>query len=237
VIAVPAIDLRQGACVQLVGGSYQAERVRWKDPMAVAERWRSTGFGHLHVVDLDRATDRGDNRAAIARLAELPEITVQVGGGLRSEEAIAEVFDWGAATVVAGTRAIEEPDWLDRVSRQWPDRIVVAADARGTKILTRGWTGSTGLEITDVLRRLEDLPLAGILVTAVHVEGRLAGPDVDLIATAVTSTRHPIQASGGITTLDDLARLEKAGVTRAIIGMALYTGRLDGERAAKEFRA
>ncbi len=235
-IAVPAVDLRQGTCVQLVGGSYQQERVRWRDPVAVAERWRETGFGHLHLVDLDRATDRGDHRTVIAEIAKLDGLTVQVGGGLRSEEAVAEVLEWGAVTAVVGTRAIEEPEWTELVATRWPGRIVVAADARGTRVLTRGWTGSTGLEVTEVLRRLEDLPLAGVLVTAVHVEGRLAGPDVDLIAAAVTSTRHPIHASGGITTHQDLERLERAGAVRAIIGMALYTGRLDGERAAKEFR-
>jgi len=237
VIAVPAVDLREGACVQLVGGNYAAERVRWPDPVAVAERWRGLGFRQLHLVDLDRATERGDHRAVIAAIASLEGIAVQVGGGLRSEEAIGEVLDWGAGTAVVGTRAVEDPDWLEIVAQRWAGRIVVAADVRGCKVVTRGWAESSGIAIEDLLGRLEDLPLAGVLVTAVHAEGRLAGPDLELTATAVAATRHPIQASGGITTRDDLEHLQRRGAAKAIVGMALYTGRLDGPQAAKEFGA
>jgi phosphoribosylformimino-5-aminoimidazole carboxamide ribotide isomerase len=235
VIAVPAVDLREGACVQLVGGSYQDERVRLPDPVAVAERWREVGFRRLHVIDLDRATGRGDHRSVIAVMTKRDGVAVQVGGGLRSEEAIAEVLAWGATTAVIGTRAIEDPAWLELVARRWAGRLVVAADVRDREVVTHGWAGSSGLDVVDLLRRLDQLPLAGVLVTAVHVEGRLQGPDLPLISAAVAGSRHPIQASGGITTRADLDALRRVGAATAIVGMALYTGRLDERSVAEEF--
>jgi phosphoribosylformimino-5-aminoimidazole carboxamide ribotide isomerase len=236
-IAVPAIDLRDGACVQLVGGDYRAERVRWPDPVAVAEGWRAAGFTRLHLVDLDRATDRGDHRELIARIARIEGLAVQVGGGLRTDDAVAEVLQWGATSAVVGTRAIEDPAWLDRVARRWAGQVVLAADVRGRRLATRGWAESAATDLDDLWPRLEDLPLAGVLVTAIHLEGRLNGPDLPLIAAAVAATRHPIQASGGIARLEDLDQLRRAGAAKAIIGMALYTGHLASQRVAREFGA
>jgi len=235
VIAVPAVDLRDGACVQLVGGSYDQERVRLPDPVAVAERWREVGFRRLHVVDLDRATGRGDHRGVIAGIARLEGVAVQVGGGLRTEESVAEVLDWGAAAAVVGTRAVEDQAWLGTVARRWAGQVVVAADVRDRQVVTHGWAGASGIDLVDLLRRRDDLPLAGVLVTAVHVEGRLQGPDLPLISAAVAASRHPIQASGGIATRADLGELQRAGAAKAIVGMALYTGRLDERSVAEEF--
>ena len=234
-IAVPAVDLREGACVQLVGGRYDAERVRLPDPEAVAQSWRVRGFAQVHVVDLDAATGRGDNRPAIDRILERLGSGVQVGGGMSRVERVDEILALGADRVVVGTRAIEEPAWLAETARARPGRIVVAADVEGESVVTRGWSRSAGRTLTEVLAELEPLPLAGILVTAVHLEGRLQGPDLELTRLAARSTRHPIQASGGIRNLDDLRALADAGASRAVIGMALYTGLLDPEAVAKEF--
>jgi phosphoribosylformimino-5-aminoimidazole carboxamide ribotide isomerase len=231
--AIPAIDLREGACVQLVGGSYDDERVRLPDPLQVAERWRSAGFSTLHVVDLDAATGRGSNAATIERL--LQGADVQVGGGVRDEATIERWLGLGAARVVVGTRGVEEPAWLERMAARFPKRVVLAADVRGRAVVTRGWATETPLNVRDLLTRVEALPLAGVLVTAVHVEGRLEGTDAELFRDVVAATALPIIASGGVTTAEDLRSLQTSGCRAAVIGMALYTGRLDAPSTAQEF--
>ena len=230
---IPAIDLREGACVQLVGGDYAAERVRRPDPIAVAAEWRAAGFRELHVVDLDAATGRGDNHAVIAALIRTG-MPVQAGGGLRDDLALARVLDAGAARAVVGTQAFAEPAWLAAAAAHWPGRLVVAADVRGRTVLARGWQQALPLTIDAALASLAALPLAGVLVTAVHVEGQMAGPDLELLAELRRLTSHTLIASGGITTMADLSALDGMGVDAAVLGMALYTGRLDA-RAAAEF--
>ena len=238
-IAVPAVDLRDGWCVQLVGGSYQAERVRLPDPVAVALKWRSIGFAELHVVDLDAATGRGDNAptvAAILAATATPDHGgVQVGGGMSEVGRIDATLAAGARRVVVGSRAIDDPDWLADLATARPGRVVVAADVRGHEVVRKGWTEDTGRDVAAFVREIDPLPLGGILVTAVHVEGRLAGPDLDLIREIVAATRHPVQASGGIRDLADLRAVAATGAARAVVGMALYTGLLDPEAAALEF--
>jgi len=235
VIAIPAIDLRDGACVQLVGGDYGAERVRLADPAGVGLRWRDAGFGRLHVVDLDAATGRGGNGAAVAALVGLPGLRVQVGGGLATTERVAALLDGGALAAVVGTRAVEDPAWLAALASEYPGRIIVAADVRGREVVVRGWTAGAGLDVMDFVTPLATLPLAGVLVTAVHVEGRLLGPDLDLVRTVRGATDLPLFASGGIRSLSDLRDLDRAGAAGAVIGMALYTGTLDPRAVAEEF--
>lgn len=236
-IAIPAIDLRDGCCVQLVGGSFDDERVRIADPVGVARRWIDAGFTRLHVVDLDAATGRGSNGAIVDQLAKLPDLETQVGGGLRDTTAIETLLASGARRVVVGTRALRDRDWLSVVSKRWPDRVVVAADARKGAAVTDGWTASIGQTVLDVIDELNSLPLAAVLVTAVDREGQMMGPDLDLVSDAVTRSNHPVVASGGVASIDDLRRLEQAGAAAAVIGMALYSGALDARAVAREFAA
>jgi phosphoribosylformimino-5-aminoimidazole carboxamide ribotide isomerase len=236
-IATPAVDLREGACVQLVGGDYAAERVRLNDPVSAATGWRDRGFTHLHVVDLDAALGRGDNAGIVRLILGLPGLAITVGGGVRAAEQIVRLIDAGADRVVVGTRAIEDPDWLEQVAAQFPRRVVVAADVRERQVVTRGWASGSGRGIGEVLDRLGALPLAGVLVTAVHQEGRLAGPDLALVADCLAGTTLPVIASGGITTMADLRALRQAGAAAAVLGMALYTRTLDPDTVAREFTA
>lgn len=233
--AIPAIDLREGACVQLVGGSYDDERVRLPDPLQVAQQWRTAGFSTLHVVDLDAATGRGSNASVIEQLIRGGD--VQVGGGVRDEATIERWLGLGAARVVVGTRGVEDPAWLERVATRFPERVVLAADVRGRSVVTRGWATQTSLDVGGLLARVASLPLAGVLVTAVHVEGQLQGTDVALFTDVVAKTRLPVIASGGVTTAEDLRSLQSTGCRAAVIGMALYTGRLDAPATAQEFSA
>lgn len=236
-IVIPAIDLRDGACVQLVGGEYAAERIRLPDPIAVALDWETKGFQALHVVDLDAATGRGDNRRLIERLLDRSDLTIQVGGGIRDRDSIAWAIDAGATYVVVGTRALEDEEWLAEMADEFPEQLVVAADVRERKIVTRGWTRTMHLDIEEAMERLSQLPLAGVLVTAVHKEGLMQGADLALMEEVAESTSLPVIASGGIATDVDLRLLDDRGVSAAVLGMALYTGALDAAAIAEEFRA
>jgi phosphoribosyl isomerase A len=235
-IAMPAIDLRDGACVQLVGGSYQQERVRVEDPIAQAVRFRSAGFRQLHVVDLDAATGRGSNRAVIAELLALDGLTIQIGGGVRTVAAAADLFEAGAARVVVGTRALEAPEFLHEITSTNPGRIVLALDVRGREVLARGWSEGTGSSVFDILDGLGATALAGVLVTAVHVEGTMTGVDAELYGELARRSSHRIYASGGVGSPADLELLQGLGVHAAVIGMALYTGALDAPAIAKTYR-
>ncbi len=230
----PSIDVRDGACVQLVGGSFDEERIRIPNPTDVARRWLDAGFRRFHVVDLDAATGRGSNADIFELLLRLPA-EIQVGGGVREESDIAHWLDAGAARVVVGTRAIEDRDWLERMAFRFPGRLVVAADNRGRQVVTHGWTRTLTQDVGALVATLEFLPLAGVLVTAVNREGRMDGTDIALVQELAASVHHPLQASGGIASLDELRALARAGAAAAVLGMALYTGQLDAGTVAREF--
>jgi phosphoribosylformimino-5-aminoimidazole carboxamide ribotide isomerase len=234
-IAIPAVDLREGACVQLVGGDYTDERVRLADPISVARDWTRYGFRRLHVVDLDAATGRGSNRELVAELLRETPVELQVGGGVRSSTQVDELVAAGARAVVVGTRALEDAEWLARLASAYPNAILVAADVRDRRIVTHGWTRTLPREIIDVTEELSTLPLAGLLVTAVHREGRMQGADLFLMEDVVESATFPVYASGGIGSMADLRALADRGVAAAVIGMALYTGAIDPWQVAEEF--
>jgi phosphoribosylformimino-5-aminoimidazole carboxamide ribotide isomerase len=232
---IPAIDLRDGACVQLVGGSYAHERVRINDPIGVAAGWAAAGFKRLHVVDLDAATGRGTNREMVNRLLAANGLSMQCGGGVRNLESIEELFAAGASEVVLGTKAIEDRDWLEQAATTYPNRLIVAADARGRKVATRGWSQTLSTDVTSLVKDLNRLPLAAILVTAIDWEGQMKGSDVSLMRELASLSQHPLQASGGVGSLADLRDLAGAGVSAAIVGMALYTGALETSAIIEEF--
>jgi phosphoribosylformimino-5-aminoimidazole carboxamide ribotide isomerase len=234
---IPAIDLRDGACVQLVGGDYAEERVRIADPLAAARRFARAGFTRLHVVDLDAATGRGDNLDVIERLlaARLPPI--QLGGGIRDQAAIERAFAMGAERVVVGTRGVEDPAWLERAAARFPGRVVLAADTRGGRVTTRGWSREVATTPETLAAAVAALPLAALLVTGVDREGRMEGPDTALIRRVAAAARVPVIASGGIRSRADLDALALAGAAEAVVGMALYTGALNaGPRPVQESR-
>jgi len=235
VIPIPAIDLREGSVVQLVGGDYAAEKVRRPDPVAEAIAFREMGFPRVHVVDLDAATGRGDNAGVISDIVALRGLQVEVGGGVRSREQIQALLDQGAAWVVVGTRALADRAFLEEIASSFPRRVVLALDVRGREVLTKGWSEGTGIDVIALLGGLATVELAAVLITAVHVEGTLSGIDADLYRAARDATRHSLIASGGIGKTDDLRALAALGVEAAVIGMALYTGALDGPSLVEEF--
>jgi phosphoribosylformimino-5-aminoimidazole carboxamide ribotide isomerase len=193
------------------------------------------GFGTLHVIDLDAALESGHNRELIAGVMRATDATTQVGGGVRSVADVEDLLSAGADRVIVGTRAVDERDWLEAMARRHPERIMVAADLAHGEILRRGWTESSGLEAEDFVRGLADVPLAGILCTDVTREGRVQGIDVGRADRIITASAHPVWISGGIHSMRDLDALNAIGAAGAVLGMALYTGLLDGPEVAREF--
>jgi phosphoribosylformimino-5-aminoimidazole carboxamide ribotide isomerase len=207
------------------------------DPVAVARRWSLEGFNTLHVVDLDAATDRGSNADVVERIVESVDTTIQVGGGIRTAEQIERLAAIGVARVVVGTRALEDRDWLENMSVANPGKLIIALDVRHDSIVSHGWQKTHDSNIANEISALNDLPLAALLVTAVHREGQMEGPDVSLIEKVVRLSSFPVQASGGIASLSDLKQLESAGAAAAIVGMALYTGVLSAREINEAFIA
>jgi phosphoribosylformimino-5-aminoimidazole carboxamide ribotide isomerase len=189
------------------------------------------------VVDLDAATGRGSNAKVIEDILREEGLVLQVGGGIRDEDAAARLFDLGVARVVVGTRGVLDTTWLEAICARWPGRVVLAADVQGREVLSHGWRDNAGFEVDSLLARISGMSLAGVLVTAVHVEGTLGGVDVPLFVDVARALRVPLYASGGIGRLEDLTLLHRAGASAAIVGMALYTGKIDPSALGKELFA
>ncbi len=235
--ALPAVDLRAGRCVQLVGGDPHEERVSLPDPVAVAKRWREAGFAALHLVDLDAALGQGGNLDLITRIVRDAPGEVQAGGGVRDDDRATALLNAGVDRIIVGTQGIADPMWLGALADRHPGRVVVAADIRDGVVLRKGWTESTGLRVEPFLEGLAPLPLAGVLCTDVGREGRVEGIDREGVTRVLKASPHPVWISGGVTTLDELAFLRDGGAAGAVLGMALYTGVLDREQTAMEFGA
>jgi phosphoribosylformimino-5-aminoimidazole carboxamide ribotide isomerase len=234
-LAIPAVDLSEGHVVQLVGGEPSREQVRVDDPRFVAQTWAAAGFSRLHVVDLDAAIGRGSNRKSVIQLLWDQAAALQVGGGVRTEEDIGSLLEAGAAWVILGTRALEDLDWLASMAELHPGQCILSADVRERRVVTHGWTRKIERDVVRVMEEVALLPLAGVLVTAVHCAGSMRGTDLRLMEDVVELSPFPVIASGGIGSLADLRALDSRGVSAVVIGMALYTGVLDPQVVAGEF--
>jgi phosphoribosylformimino-5-aminoimidazole carboxamide ribotide isomerase len=234
-IAIPAIDLRESACVQLAADAYDKELIRIPDPVGVAIAWRQYGFNELHVIDLDAVGGRGSNPDQIREILNATDADVQVGGGIRTKERVQQLLGEGAQRVIIGTRALEDPEWLSETASLFPGSIVVAADVRERRVLSHGWTRTHSKLVLDLIEELNDLPLAGVMVTAVHKEGAMQGTDLPLMEDIFEIAEFPVYASGGLRTINHLRSLADCGVAAAIIGMPLYSGELDPRVVAEEF--
>lgn len=232
---IPAVDLLGGACVQLEGGDVSKEKVRVDDPVAAAARWHALGAEWLHVVDLDRALERGSNLITVQRIMEKVPLKVQVGGGIRQFEDVDAMLNANAARVVVGTRAVRDPVFLREAAARYGNRLVVAVDAKGDEILVRGWQEGSGRSLLGFAKEASALGVGGLLYTDVGREGRMGGPNVDMVGELAGAVKVPVIASGGITTMEDLAELAEAGAWGAVVGMAAYTGRLDMKTAIERF--
>jgi phosphoribosylformimino-5-aminoimidazole carboxamide ribotide isomerase len=223
---IPAIDIRGGRCVRLVEGDFARETAYGDDPSEMAQHWEAEGAQRLHVVDLDGARDgiRG-NAEVIRRLLGAVQIPVQVGGGIRSLDTAQSLLAEGAARVVIGTIAAEKPKvmstWIEALGAE---HVVVGVDARGGRVATHGWQNITDLDVVKFCQLLKDCGVERVLYTDVARDGRLSGPDVE--GTRAIARLMKVIGSGGVATLENLRELAAAGAEGAIIGTALYEGRL-----------
>jgi phosphoribosylformimino-5-aminoimidazole carboxamide ribotide isomerase len=229
VLILPAIDLRGGQCVRLRQGDYAQETVFGDDPAAMARRWVDQGASYLHLVDLDGArAGRPVNGDSVRRIVAASGVHCQLGGGLRSEAHLGEALSWGVQRVILGTRALQDPAWCEAMCRAFPNQVMLGIDARAGRVATEGWLQESQTSALDLARRCAAWPLAGIIYTDINRDGMLAGPNVEATAELAAAVPGvPVIASGGVSSLDDVARLARAGLAGCIIGRALYEGRID----------
>ena len=223
---LPAVDIAGGQAVQLVQGVAGSEK-RFGDPVEAALRWQEAGAEWIHLVDLDAAFGRGDNRELLARIVGTVDIAVEMSGGIRDDDSLDAALATGCRRVNIGTAALEQPEWCASAIAAHGDRIAIGLDVRGRTLAARGWTREGG-DLYEVLARLDAEGCARYVVTDVNKDGMLQGPNLDLLRSVCAETDRPVVASGGITELADLetlAGLVDEGVEGAIIGTALYEGR------------
>ncbi len=233
---LPAIDIRHGKVVQLVGGDPdQVAVTAERNPSGQAKHWHDQGAKRIHVVDLDGAID-GKRQWHHLGGMQHSGIKIQFGGGVRSMLDVQKLVDMGIDRIVIGTQGIQNPDWLAELARLFPGVIVLAIDARGRDVQVKGWTESAGLDVVDLARKVAELPLAGLLYTNVEKEGRMEGIDTGVVHDIRDAAPAlELIVSGGISNMDDLDALATMGVHAVVLGMSVYTGAIDLAAAIERF--
>jgi 1-(5-phosphoribosyl)-5-[(5-phosphoribosylamino)methylideneamino] imidazole-4-carboxamide isomerase/N-(5'phosphoribosyl)anthranilate isomerase len=222
---LPAVDVKDGRAVRLVQGELDAETA-YGNPLEVALEFQAAGAEWLHLVDLDAAFGRGENSALLAEVVGKLDIKVELSGGIRDDESLRRALATGCKRVNLGTAALENPEWTAKVIAEFGDRIAVGLDVRGHVLAARGWTKEGG-DLFETIERLERDGCSRYVVTDVTKDGTLKGPNIELLKEVCAVTRKPVVASGGISSLEDIAALvglNNLGVEGAIVGKALYAG-------------
>jgi phosphoribosylformimino-5-aminoimidazole carboxamide ribotide isomerase len=235
VILIPAIDLKEGKCVRLRQGRMDDATVFSEDPVAMAAHWRNQGAQRLHIVDLDGAfAGEPQNRDLIkAMVSAMGDVPVQVGGGIRSAEVIDAYMQAGVSAVIVGTKAIAEPQFLADMANAYPQQVWFGLDARNGQVATDGWDKTSTLLAVDLACAAAALPVAGVVYTDIERDGMMSGLNVEATVSLAQTSGLPVVASGGVTSLEDLAALKAAFAGHeallfgAITGRAIYEGTLD----------
>ncbi len=229
-IIIPAVDLKNGKCVQLVQGEPGTEQVIIDNPDEVAVQWVQKGARRLHIVDLDGALGSGENLSIVKKIMEKSQVPIQMGGGIRTPEDARALLDAGVSTVIIGTMAIKHPEYIEELSREYgPERICVSLDSKENRVVTHGWTEFTDKSPLEYAKIFEQKGAGSILFTNVDVEGLLKGVDLKPVRELLDNLSIPIIYSGGITSLDDLKVLAELETDYVVIGSALYKGLINFE--------
>ncbi|QSG04342.1 1-(5-phosphoribosyl)-5-[(5-phosphoribosylamino)methylideneamino]imidazole-4-carboxamide isomerase [Natranaeroarchaeum sulfidigenes] len=233
---VPAVDLQDGEVVQLVQGERGTEK-RYGDPVEAAERWIDQGAATLHLVDLDGAFEgERANADAVERIVEATDVSLQLGGGIRTAADAADLLERGLDRVIMGTAAVNDPDLVAEISAEYPESVVVSLDAKDGEVVVEGWTEGTGIDPAEAATRYEELGAGAILFTDVDVEGQLDGVQTDPVRRVVEAVDIPVIASGGVASIDDIRDLRAAGASAVVVGSALYEGEFTLEEARAALR-
>ncbi|MEM7257849.1 MAG: 1-(5-phosphoribosyl)-5-[(5-phosphoribosylamino)methylideneamino]imidazole-4-carboxamide isomerase [Pseudomonadota bacterium] len=229
---IPAIDLKEGKCVRLRQGRMDDASVFSEDVTATARRWVDAGATRLHMVDLDGAFagEPKNAQAVEAVCAAFPTLTVQIGGGIRTEAIARRYIDAGVSYVIIGTQAVTEPAFVNQLCQQFPGKVLVGLDARDGRVAVNGWAEDSGVDATGLAQNFEGAGVSGIVYTDISRDGMMQGFNEEATAALARAISIPVYASGGVSSYDDIDRLcniVSAGVAGAIVGRALYEGSID----------
>jgi len=234
---IPAIDLMNGKCVRLFKGDFNKRKDFTKEPHEQAKFWESEGAKYIHIVDLDAAkTGSPTNDKSIRKIAKTVNIPIQIGGGIRSQERIEQLFSYGIEKVIMGTSAIENKELVKDLSNKFPGRIIVGIDAKDGRVSTRGWLEQSNILATDLVKEFSSFKIANFIVTDINTDGTLEGPNEVFIRDILNITDIPVIASGGIGSISDLLSLikfESYGLYGVIVGKALYENKFRINEAKK----
>jgi phosphoribosylformimino-5-aminoimidazole carboxamide ribotide isomerase len=237
-LILPAIDLKDGRCVRLFQGEMDKETVYFDDPVAAAMHWLGEGAKFLHIVDLNGAVEgRPVHTKEVAAICRQPGLSVELGGGLRSIEAVEAALGLGVSRVVIGTAAYDNAEFLRTLCNRFPGKIVVGIDARQGKVAVKGWKETTSMDAVELAKRCEQDGASRIIYTDISRDGTSGGVNLDETRKIARAVEIPVIASGGVATLDDIRRLlelEKEGVEGVIVGRALYAGAFEYREAILE---
>lgn len=225
---IPAIDILDGKCVRLTKGDYTTQKVYNTNPVEVAKEFEANGIRFLHLVDLDGAKSKHIvNYKVLEAIARETSLHIDFGGGIKSNEDVKIAFESGANQLTGGSIAVQEPalflSWLEQYG---PERILLGADANQRMIATHGWLATSGIDVVDFIRSFEQKGIQSVVCTDISKDGMLQGPSLDLYKEIMQETGVQLIASGGVSSIDDLQQLKELGCSGAIIGKAIYEGRI-----------
>lgn len=233
----PAIDMKDGKCVRLTKGDFSQKKIYADTPADMAKLWVSQGASFLHLVDLDGAlAGHSVNEAAIRAIVEMVNVPLQLGGGIRSREAVKAALDLGITRCIIGTRAVERPEFIGELVEEFgPEAIVVGVDAKKGMVAVEGWEKTSNLTASDLCMQMKEFGVRHIVYTDISRDGTLTGPNVAYTKTLTEETGMDIIASGGVSSMEDLEELYREGIGGAIIGKALYEKRVNLQEAVLRF--
>jgi len=233
---IPAVDIKDGRAVRLKQGRADQQTIYDENPVRAAKRWADSGAKRIHIVDLDGAFEGKPRNAAIVLeilKAFSAQHEIEIGGGMRTAESIQTFLQAGAARVVVGTKALEDISFLAGLTERFPGRINLGLDAKGGKIVTKGWVQVSEVLATDLVERFSDMAIGEVIYTDIETDGMLQGPNFKQIEQMLNASPFPVIASGGVTTLENIRDCKKMGCYGAIVGKALYDGRMEVAEALK----
>ncbi|MCK5917120.1 MAG: 1-(5-phosphoribosyl)-5-[(5-phosphoribosylamino)methylideneamino]imidazole-4-carboxamide isomerase [Cocleimonas sp.] len=235
-LLLPAIDLKDGQCVRLRQGRMEDTTVFSDSPVDTATRWVEAGAKRLHLVDLNGAFDgkpvNSDSVQAIAK--KFPDLPIQIGGGIRDADTVQAYLDAGVTYCIIGTKAVEDPDFVISLCKQFPDHIIVGIDAKNGMVATDGWAEVSTVSAIDLAQKFEQAGVVAIVYTDISRDGMMTGVNIEATVELAKSISIPVIASGGVTNMDDIIELcnvEDAGISGTILGRSIYEGTIDLAKA------